>query len=90
MFCPRRLRKVTIMEEHYRKNHKENFTWIECKLCRIEHREEEFKDHIRRHNDYPINGHYMNPEKLEDDDQAALIELEAVDKKSLKERMERA
>ena len=85
MFCPRYLRKVT-MEER-RKKHEEHFTWIKCKLCCREHREEEFKDHIRQHNGYSRNGHYMNSKRLEDlfstehldDVQATLIELEAVD-----------
>ena len=65
ILCPRRLRKVT-MVENYRKKHKENFTGIKCKLYCHEHREEMFKDYIKQHNIYSKNKYYMKPEKLED------------------------
>ena len=51
MFCPGRLRKVT-MEKHYLKKHIQNFTWMKCKLCCREHQEEMLKDHIKEHNKY--------------------------------------
>ena len=65
MFCPRRLRKVT-MEKHYLEKHEENFTWMKRKLCCREHREEMLKDHIKEHNVYFRGECYMKPEKLED------------------------
>ena len=65
MVCPKRFRKEP-MEDHYRKAHKGNFTWIMCKLGCSEHREETFKDHIRWHNIYSKNEYYMKPEMLED------------------------
>ena len=63
--CPKRFRKGP-MEDHYRKKHKENFTWIKCKVGCSGRREETFKDHIRWHNIYSKNEYYMKPEKLED------------------------
>ena len=63
MVCPKRFRKGP-MENHFRKKHKGNFTWI--KLGCSERREETFKDHIRWHNIYSKNEYYMKPEKLED------------------------
>ena len=65
MFCPQRFRKET-MEDHYWKKHKENFTWIKCKLCCRDRREEMFKDHIKWNNIYSKNEYYMKLEKLED------------------------
>ena len=65
MVCPKRFRKGP-MEDHYRKKHKGNFTWIKCKLGCSERREETFKDHIRLHNIYSKNEYHMKPEKLED------------------------
>ena len=61
----KRFRKET-MEDHYWKKHKENFTWIECKLCCSERQEEIFKDHIKWNNIYSKNEYYTKPEKLED------------------------
>ena len=52
--------------ERQLKEHKENFTWIKCKLCCREYREEEFKDHIKEHNIYFRGEYYMKLEKLED------------------------
>ena len=59
---------------HYWKVHRDSFKWIECKIScgrfacgKV--REEEFKDHIRRHNEIyskKKNKYYMEPEKLED------------------------
>ena len=54
------------MERNYLKKHKENFTWMECKLCCREHREEMLRDHIRGHNVYIGDECYMKPEKIED------------------------
>ena len=54
------------MEDHYRKKHKENFTWIKCKLGRSERREEMVKYQIKWHNIYSKNEYYTKPEKLED------------------------
>ena len=51
LFRHRRLRKATV-GRHYLEKHKENFTWMKCKLCCREHREEILKDHIRGHNVY--------------------------------------
>ena len=65
MHCHKHHRKPE-MEKHYLKSHKENFTWIKRKLCREEHREEMFKDHIRRHNRYIGGTHYIKPEELEE------------------------
>ena len=65
IFCPRRLHKIT-MEKHYLEKHKENFTWMKCKLCCREHREEMLKNHIKEHNIYFRDEYYMKPEKLED------------------------
>ena len=65
MVCPKRFRKGP-MEDHYRKKHKANFTWIKCKLGCSERREETFKDHIRWHHIFSKNEYYMKPEKLED------------------------
>ena len=65
MFCPKRLREVTT-EEHYLKEKRGNFTWVKCKLCCREYREEEFRDHIKEHNIYFRGEYYMKPEKLED------------------------
>ena len=65
MFCPQRFRKET-MEDHYWKTHKENFTWIKCKLGCSEVREEMFNDHIKEHNVYSKNDYYMKTEKLKD------------------------
>ena len=65
MVCPKCFRKGP-MEDHYRKKHKGNFTWIKCKFGCSERREETFKDHIRWHNIYSKNEYYMKPEKLED------------------------
>ena len=62
------------IEVHYWKVHRDSFKCIECKIdcgrfaCGKVH-EEEFKDHIRRHNTmYSKEGsrYYMEPEKLED------------------------
>ena len=63
--CHKHNHKAAI-EKHYLKSHKEHFTWIECKLCRKEHREEIFKDHIRGHNRYVRDEYYMKPEELEE------------------------
>ena len=65
MFCPRRLRNVT-MEEHYLKEHIGNFTRVNCKLCCRERREEEFRNYIKEHDRYFRGEYYMKPEKLED------------------------
>ena len=62
------------IEVHYWKVHRDSFKWIECKIDRCRYacgkvREEEFKDHIKRHNTmYSKEGsrYYMEPEKLED------------------------
>ena len=54
------------MEKRYLKSHKEDVMWIECKLCRKEHREEMFKDHIRGHNRYMRDEYHMKPDELEE------------------------
>ena len=64
VFCHRRLREVK-MREHYLKEDRGNFTWVKCKLCCREHREEEFKEHIKQHNIYFRGKYCMKPEKLE-------------------------
>ena len=64
MCCPRRLRKVT-MEELYLKERRGNFTWVKCELCCREHREEEFRGHIKEHNIYFRGEYNMKTEKLE-------------------------
>ena len=65
MHCHRRHHKPA-MERHYLKNHKKNFTRVKCKLCRIGHREEMLKDHIREHNVYIGGTYYIEPEELEE------------------------
>ena len=62
MFCSRHLRKVK-MAEHYLKEHRGNFTWVKCRLWCRKHREEEFRNHIKKHN---IGEYYMKPEIFED------------------------
>ena len=54
------------MEIHHLKSHKETFTWIKCKLCQNEQREEIITDHIRRHNRYIRDQNYMKAEYLEE------------------------
>ena len=65
MHCHKHHRKPA-MEKYYLKSNKENFTWIKCKLCQKEQREETLKDHIRRHNRYIRDQNYMKAENLEE------------------------
>ena len=53
------------MEDHYRKKHKENFTWVKCKLVvNVETRC--LKNTLSGINIYSKNVYYMKPKKLED------------------------
>ena len=61
----RRLRRLT-MERHCLKMHKEKFTWTKCIICCREHQEEMLADHIRAHNVYLRDVHYMEQKKLEE------------------------
>ena len=94
------------IEVHYWKVHRDSFKWIGCKIDRGRYacgneREEEFKDHIKRHNTiYSKEGNwcYMEPEKLEEDlfntehldvVQPMLVGLRAVEENRPEERLER-
>ena len=65
MHCNKHHRKPA-MEKHYLKNHKEKFTWIQCKLYQKEQREEALNNHIIRHNRYVSGQDYMKAEDLEE------------------------
>ena len=87
--------------EVYCKVHRDSFKWIECEIScgrfpcgKV--REEEFKDHIRRHNEIcseKKSKYYMEPEMLEDlfntEHLDVVQELKSVEEKRLKERSER-
>ena len=73
ILCSKNSYNTEKIEVHYWKVHRDSFKWSECKIDRGRYacgkvREEESKEHIKRHNTmYSKEGsrYYMEPEKLE-------------------------